>query len=285
MFYSYSDHLVYFTTYCMLARKYSIHVLELCQMPDHVHDAVSAQRPQDLEGFKRDVNSQFARSYNNYWQISGPVFEHPYGSAVKRGAKNGRTLIVYIGNNPVERQLVTQAEEYRWNYLAYACSDHPFSEKIVIRNASIPLRKAVKEVKAQFKAGVPMNYALLKRLFCSLDQKECQQLTDLIISTYNVIDYTEASRYFNSYEEMLVSMHANTGSEYDLNEVFVGKSDVCYGEMSVSLRNSGRVGDIHEILRMTLEQKRDTFQFLRQNSYAMGEQIAKFLHLPVKIIK
>lgn len=30
LFYSYSDHLVYFTSYCVLARKHGIQVLSLC---------------------------------------------------------------------------------------------------------------------------------------------------------------------------------------------------------------------------------------------------------------
>lgn len=33
LFYTYSDHLVYFTHYCILARKHHIRVLAMCQMP------------------------------------------------------------------------------------------------------------------------------------------------------------------------------------------------------------------------------------------------------------
>ena len=43
LFYTTSDHLVYFTMYCIVAKKYGIKVFSLCQMPDHVHDAVAAR--------------------------------------------------------------------------------------------------------------------------------------------------------------------------------------------------------------------------------------------------
>ena len=65
LFYTTSDHLVYFTMYCILAQKYGIQVFELCQMPNHVHDAVSAKRLDDLVGFKRELNSRFAKEYNS----------------------------------------------------------------------------------------------------------------------------------------------------------------------------------------------------------------------------
>ena len=51
LFYSVSDHLVFFTTYCLLAKKYNVQVLSLCQMPDHVHDSVVVKTAQQLATF------------------------------------------------------------------------------------------------------------------------------------------------------------------------------------------------------------------------------------------
>ena len=66
LFYTTSDHLVYFTMYCIVAKKYGIKVFSLCQMPDHVHDAVAARNQSDLVEFKRELNSRFARDYNKH---------------------------------------------------------------------------------------------------------------------------------------------------------------------------------------------------------------------------
>ena len=282
LFYTLSDHLVYFTLYCVLARKYSIRVLALCQMPDHVHDGIIARRQQDFVEFRREQNARFAKMYNANAGTSGPVFESPFGSAPKLGAKIARTNIIYIANNPVERQLVKQAEDYRWNYLAYMITSHPFSEEIIIRRASKALRNAIKTVRAQFKQGLPLNYTLLRNMFRELSSEERQQLTDFIISTYNVIDYWEACRYFDNYLDMIHSIHANTGSEYDLNEPFLGKSDKPFANMTHIMMRECGFEDIHEILRMDNEGKWKLFDILRKHTDVMGAQIAKYLHLPLE---
>jgi len=279
LFYSYSDHLVHFTRYCITARKYGIQVLGLCQMPDHIHDSVRAGKRQDLERFKQETNAGFSRNWNAHHGLDGSVLESPFGSAPKSGEKKVRSNLVYVGNNPVERKLVEKAEEYRWNYLAYAVSDHPFSEKLVIRNARWPLQKAAREVKARFKEGKPMNHAQLKRLSAPLDREERQQLTDYIISTYNVIDYAAAIRYFGTYDDMLTAMHATTGSEHDLNEVFIGRSDAHYARMTRILMQECRLNDIHEILSFPDDKKYSLFLLLRRKTDAPVKQIAKFLHL------
>lgn len=282
LFYTYSDHLVFFTQYCVLARKHGIQVFSLCQMPDHVHDSVAARRMADLSAFKREINAGYSRMYNSYYGREGAVFEGPFGSAPKVGAKKGRTNLVYVGNNPVERQLVEKAEDYRWNYLAYAGSDHPFSQKLVVRDARWPLRKAVKEVKAQFQRGKPLSFAQLQRLFVPLNRKESLQLTDFIITTYNCIDYDAAIRFFDSPGDMLATLHATTGSEHDLNEVFVGKSDLPYVKMTNILLWENKWKDIHAILSLTTDEKFDLFLQLRTQTDALDEQIAKFLHMPLK---
>ena len=279
LFYTTSDYLAYFSQYCMMARKYNIQVLALCQMPDHVHDSVIAGRKHDLEQFKQDTNSWYAMRWNKRSGLHGPVFEQSFGSAPKRSDKKVSSNLVYVGNNPVERRLVRRAEDYRWNYLAYAVSDHPFSKKLVIREASWPLQKAVKEVKAQFKEGKPLYFNQLERLFAPLDQEEGFQLTDFIISTYICIDYEAAIKYFGGYENMLVTLHATTGGEYDIHEVFVGKSDAPYRQMAACLLENHYVKDIHEILSLTTDEKYALFRLLRSVVDCPGEQIFKFLHM------
>ena len=282
LFYTVSDHLVYFTLYCVLAKKYGIKVFSLCQMPDHVHDAVATKRQKNLVEFKRELNSRFAREYNKHCGTEGQVFEMPFGSAPKYNDKNARSVIVYIGNNPVERLLVRQAEEYRWNYLAYAFCPYPFSEKIVIRRSSKALRAAVKVVKAEHKAGRHLNYTILKNLTEELSASEKQQFTDLVISTYNVIDYMAACRFFDTYSDMLSAMHVTTGSEHDLNEVFVGKSDKPYSRMTAIITSCTEYKDIHQILALDKDAKWDLFLLLRKKTDVMGEQIMKFLHIKRK---
>jgi len=281
LFYSCSDHLVHFTIYCILARRHRIKVLALCHMPDHIHDSIIASSVEDLESFKRDVNRTYSKYYNTYYGLKGQLFETPYGSALKRDDKAIRTNIVYVGNNPVERHLVSMAEEYRWNFLAYAKSSHPFSEQIVIRRSRWSLRRAIRIVKSLHDSGKPVNFRIMEVLFMPLNEQEREQLTDFIVSTYDVIDIDKASTYFNGYDNMIHSMHTNTGSEYDLNEVFTGRSDLYYGKLTSILKKFGKVKEIHEMLSFPKEKKLALFRLLKRECAATDGQIRKFLHLQV----
>ncbi|MBR4596184.1 MAG: hypothetical protein IKO31_05620 [Bacteroidales bacterium] len=258
-------------------------ILAMCPMPDHVHLSVVTSQKKTLSAFMSEYAHDFAFEHNVVCHRKGDFFRHPFGSAPKVGAKKARTNVIYIANNPVERQLAEKAEEYRWTFLAYAESDHPFSEKLVKDKASQSLRRSLEEVDGLRNADRPLNYAMLRRFFRKLDRRESLQLTDYIISKYNVMDYDTALSFFDgNYEAMLTAIHSTTGSEYDLNEPFVGKSDAYYNQMTgIILRECG-VKDIHDILSYDVDRKYELFLLLRKHTRALSEQIGKYLHLPIK---
>ena len=258
-------------------------ILAMCPMPDHVHMSVVTSQKKTLSAFMAGYAHDFALERNVACRRKGDFFQHPFGSAPKVGAKKARTNIIYIANNPVERQLVEKAEEYRWTFLAYAVSDHPFSDKLVRDKASQSLRRGLDEVDGLRKADRPINYARLKRFFRKLDRRESLQLTDYIISKYNAIDYAAALSYFdNSYISMLTAVHSTTGSEYDLNEPFVGKSDAYYNQMTGIIMRECGVKDIHSVLSYDKDRKYELFLLLRRLTRAPSEQIGKYLHLPIR---
>lgn len=284
LFYTVRDHLVFFTVFCSVAERHKVRVLKLVQMPDHTHHSTIAETMQQLAGFQRDYTSVFAKERNRAFGLSGPVFETPFSSAPKRGDKEVRTNLIYLDNNPVERKLVKKAEEYRWSYLAYAQSHHPFSERIVLRNVSMSLRRALKRVEYLKSQGRYLPYRLLDRMFETLSTKEeKEQLTDYIICTYSVIDHAEAARYFGGFENELLAAHSTTGSEYDINEGFIGKSDKHYAKLTSILLKGNRFKDIHEILNLSADEKLRLLDALQRESSAPEKQIRAFLHLPVEI--
>ena len=190
--------------------------------------------------------------------------------------------MIYVDNNPVERHLVQKAEDYRWNYLAYANSNHPFSEALIEEKASKQMQMAIQIVNAWHKEGKYLSYYLLKKMFTPLNTVEKCQLVDHIVSTYNVLDYEGAARYFDGYDNMIAANHSVTGSEYDLNEVFIAKSDACYSIMTSTLMKTGRFADIHDIFSLPMEGKMELFHMLNAKTDATLEQIAKYLHIPFK---
>lgn len=283
LFYTQRDYLVWFTTVCTVAPRYKVKILSMCPMPDHTHMAIVAQSRKDFYEFMGDSNRRFAKTFNDFTGQRGSVFESTFGSAPKLRPKDIRSCLIYIGNNPVERQLSKQAETYRWTFLAYASSKHPFSSKVVLRNVRWKLRKSVEEVRALHKLGKPLNYLRLHNLYDSLDKAESEQLTDYIISTYNVIDYEAALDYFGgNYDDMVHAMQVSTGSEHDLSETRIGKTDTCYNKMTNMILKKYGLEDIHEILSWPAAKKEELFWFLRMNTNYMARQICKFLHLPVE---
>ena len=282
-FYNFIDHLVYFSIICILAPRFGVKVLSICQMPDHTHGALKAFRSKDMAKFMGELSRYYSRYGQAYPCRGGRLFSCRYGSAVKYGDKKARTNIIYIGNNPVERRLVKKAEEYRWNYLAYAVSDHPFSEPLVIRRASYAMKQAMAEVKSMHEMNKPLSYKMLKRLFKPLGLKEQNQLIDFIITTYSVIDYAGAICFFDSYQDMIGAMHYNTGSEYDINEVFTGRSDACYAEIAEWLTANLQLKDIHDVFLIPEENRTKLLFDIHKATGAPPVQIAKFLRLSLEI--
>ena len=282
LFYNVSDYLVYFTIMCINAQKYDVHLLMTSFMPDHIHHSACAERAKNLSEFMKETTRLYAVENNLTCNREGPLFQHPFGSAPKNGDKKGRANLIYVGNNGPERHLGKNAEDYRWSFLAYATSDHPFSDPLKIRKASNKLQKAIKEVKLAAEQWRYLHYNQLQRLFRGLEKREKEQLTDFIISTYNVIDYEFASKLFNSYDDMIVAMHSNIGSEYDINEVFIGKSDAHYARMvSIVIKECG-FKDIHDMFKLSIDRRFELYKLLCSKTEAFPEQIAAFLRLPVK---
>lgn len=281
LFYDVFDCLVYFTLFCSFIRKHDIGVVGLTLMPDHIHSALDADRKKEMSSCIQEITGTYALLNNIECNRKTPLFRHPFGSAPKKGEKATRTNVIYLGNNPVERGICEKAEQYRWNFLAYAKSDHPFSEKLNLSKASKAMRNAVQEVKRAQEQNKYLGYAILRRLYGKLTSKEKQQLTDFIISKYNVIDYGYSISLFGSYENMIHAMHCTTGSEHDLKEVRVGKSDKCYSEVTVFLKQLLGIKNIHRLFDLSEAQRQELFFTVLKNVEITPQQLAKYLRITI----
>lgn len=278
IFYCVSDYLVCFTQISVATRRHPVKVLSQVLMPDHLHASVVAERERDLADFVQDYTSHFARAHNVTCHWDAPLFK-PFGSAPKIHSKDVRSHLVYLGNNGPERHLSVTAEEYRWSFLAYAHSSHPFSEKLRLDYASRSMRRAVQEVKACRKENLPLSYATLQRITRPLDNIEKQQLADYIITAYQYIDYPLAIAYFGDWEGMLSAMHHSKGSEFELKEEFVGWDDKVYAQMSQIIVKEYGLADVHDFLAWPAEDRNAALSILKTQTDASTKQVAKFLRL------
>lgn len=278
IFYSIKDYLVFYSIVSAVARRYDVQILGICLMIDHVHLVVYVQDSEQLRCFVRDYTGLFTRSYNRWYGFRGSLFNTPAGCVPKPGHKKIRTAIAYLYNNPVECHLYDRAEKARWNFLAYAAEKSPFSEKLRMDYVRWELRKALEQVKDSAKKSIPLEYTLLERITKGLSFRELQQLIDYIVRQYNVIDYQALIRYYGSYDNLVLAINSNTGSEYDIQEDTYAKDHRIFQKMMALLcERRGRT--MKEILSLPREQRIRTGSELKYRLGASAKDVAKLLRL------
>ena len=275
LFYSLEDFLVFYTIISVKAKINKVSILGLCFMIDHLHQLVSADSLSQINSFISESSSLFVREFNKETRRKGPLFEPSFGSALKTEFKKIRSAIAYLFNNPVEKMLCSDAEQYRWNFLAFY---NPCRQHISFRNRSRTLKRAKNIVDARYKENKHLKYATLKLLFKGMNAEDKEILTNYIIERYLPLDIERTCRYYRSYEDMIIAINSNTGSEYELTEQHYCKSDLPYREILSCLKSQG-IKNIHDILTTEEDTKRRLYRLLKSKTSASGAQIRKFLHM------
>jgi len=217
-FYTAPDCLVWFTLFCILALKYDAHVLSVCIMLNHFHIEAHFPSREKMAALMQELDAGFTRKYNRKYGLTGPLFKGRYGSAPKSKEQKVRDNVVYVYNNPIPKRAATCAEQYRWNFLAYMDSSHPFSEKIVLRRSSHPLLAVLATVRQSRKRGKPLEYSFFEGLYESLTKKERLQVLDYIVSIYNVVRYDDLRVMWGGYRALCSALRTVGGEEYDVED-------------------------------------------------------------------
>ena len=279
LFYSFYDYIVYISILSVVAAKYGVCIIAICPMPDHLHLLIKADSLKDLYSFIRDYTHLFALKYNIDCGRKGALIDGPFGSAPKYDDKNIRTSVSYVFNNPVEKQLCTNALRWRWNLLAYGASSHPFSDAIKKEKASKHLRSALNTISSHKNNGLYLNYPLLRRLFSPLSDHEKEQLIDHILNLYSPIDYDVLTEYYKDYKSMIIAIESNTGKEFDIKEEYDPTSDAVIPEMAKYL--SLKYSNAKKIRQLPDEEKYSLWKELSSSFAASPKQLSKILHLPL----
>lgn len=278
IFYTVKDMLVFFTLLNVLAEKYHIQICVVSLMLNHFHLLVEAECHEDVALFMKELSRMFTAEYNAQIGRKGRLFEGPFGLSVKKSDKKVRTAISYIYNNPVENKHCRSAEHSQWNFLAYAVSSHPFSEKLNLREATEKMKRAVREVRWMQGLRKPLNYAMLSRLSKGLDMRELRQLTDFVVTEYSKIHHQRAVRFYASRDEMIRATDSNTGSDFDILEE-KPSDDRPYFRMLQELSRNPRFSSPKEVLKLPEHERQQlATQYLRRG---LGPkwQILRLFHL------
>ncbi len=279
IFYCYEDFLVFFTIFSVCAKCADVCVLGLCLMYDHIHSLTKTENRKELSAFVDRYTAWYVQEYNHAIGRKGKKFHKKFGSAPKWGDKTIRSAINYVGNNPVEKKICSLVQGYRWNFLAYAASDHPFSKPYISSKASRHLRNAIREVRELSKQNLPLKYVHLKRMMKRLSHEETEQFVDQVIKAYLPIDFDAVLSYYGTYEEMIIAMNANTGSEHDIREEKDYSSHTIFTKVLNELSKHMSHVEIRKVTIMPEDKKRKIFEWIKIHFNATPWQICKFLHI------
>ena len=277
------DFVVLFTILCVKAVSYDVSILAIGIMFNHFHLGGYFANKQVLAAFMNSSTSVYARLYNQRYHLKGQLFRRPFKSSPKKNEKKIRENLFYIWNNPVEKKAVKNAEDYRWNFMGYMESDHPFSKMLVESEASAELLRLIGKVKAKHKLGKYLGYRFFDGDYQRLSSIEKAQLIDYIIVTYGVINNVSVLKRFGSYDSMVLAAHSVSGAEYDLEDD-MDEEDYRHYRQMISI--SSREGFNLRSMRFNREffvQNEDAFRRLyrmfRDEVGATDYEIAKFFHL------
>ena len=279
LFYSVKDILVFYTILHILKKKYDITIVELVCMYNHYHMLLKSDNQETVSRFMCEFETIYAKEFNKDIGAEGHVFQPNYGLSNKIGDKKKRDSCAYLANNPVEKGLAVKAEDYRWNFLAYAVSDHPFSKKLVVRNASTKMKKVLAEVKYLQSNVRYVNYTFLRKWFSVLKNDEINQLIDYIIVKYKVLDYDEAIHLYGSFDSMLIAVNSNTGSEHDIKEDYSDRSYMPYVSLIRSLSREYGFVNPKEVLRLSPEDRRRLCEVLIREKHVTRFIAETLLHI------
>lgn len=277
VFYCLEDCIFYVTLYHCLARRYGIVTTAFCIMPNHTHSQQRALSRRHFSAFNRDMVSVFTQGYNLQHKRRGQLFDKPFGSSPKSVGKTVKANISYICNNGAEGRLSKGVLDYRWNLMAYCICKAPFSESVALRHASRRLRRAMTLVGYFHDRGMHLDYKAQELVFKGLGQREKRQVTDFILSQYNVLDKSGIARYFGSIGKALAAMETNCGSEHDLKED--------WDDYSVYRRLGKCVAETGLDLKTANFEMMDRQRLMHLKGYLKGcctaseRQIDKFLHI------
>ncbi len=280
VFYEDYQMLCHFTIMCQAARRYNITLYAVSYMINHLHKFEMARSRNSFTGFMRFTNSLFTRQYNMWANHRGNIFRQREEFACKRGGKAFRSCHNYIANNAPEKRLCDKALQYRWNFLAYSLSDHPFSDSIVNSRRSAQMVVCMSRVKRSFENGGYLPMRVLEHFKEILSPNEWEQLIDYTIITYNAIDFNATAAYYGSMENMLTAPDNNLGGEYEIKEEH--EDHLAYYKMIDLVHNRHPVCNPFS---MSKREKEALVLEINDNIRAPFTYMARFLQMPYEDVK
>lgn len=113
-----ADHATFLEGLGEVHARWGLQIFAYCLMRNHYHLCVSTPS-MPLARIMRHVDGVYTQRYNRRYRRDGPLFRGRYRAIVVEADRYLLAVIRYIHQNPVDAQLASRPEQYRWSSLRY----------------------------------------------------------------------------------------------------------------------------------------------------------------------
>lgn len=110
-------------------RRFKVHVMNYCLMPNHVHLLMKVELALDLPKFMKAILQVYAAKFRSKYKSVGFVFQNRYKSRLIDNDAYLLECARYIERNPVRAKIVEDVAEYPWSSYCYYAKGTP--DKII----------------------------------------------------------------------------------------------------------------------------------------------------------
>ena len=110
-------YLKWLTHYCL---KYDVTLLAYCLMDNHIHLILIPETADGLQNVLKPLHMRYAQYINKQHAWTGHLWQGRFFSSALDEAHT-HVAIRYVERNPVEADMVKQAEDYQWSSAAHHC--------------------------------------------------------------------------------------------------------------------------------------------------------------------
>ncbi len=100
-------------------KRFKVHIMNYCLMPNHVHLLMKAELASDLPLFMKAILQVYAAKFRKKYKSVGFVFQNRYKSRLIDNDVYLLECARYIERNPVRAKIVEDVAEYPWSSYHY----------------------------------------------------------------------------------------------------------------------------------------------------------------------
>jgi putative transposase len=119
IFHKDADYLAFLDLLATAKKKFPVHVLGFCLMPNHFHLVLQSTTTDTLSPFMQWWMTSHVRRYHRHYRSSGHIWQGRFKSFPIQQDAHLLTVLRYVLRNPVRAQFVASAAHWPWSSLQH----------------------------------------------------------------------------------------------------------------------------------------------------------------------